>query len=335
MFKNKPNLAGFIVTGLLVLACFSPAQAGVYKCKDAQGRTFYQDKPCQDLITTTLPSWMTQLSGREEERAFLWKAVGEKGSLYLLGTLRYGTQSLYPLPQIVMDTFGTAQVVVVEADLWNQGDKERSALLRDKGHYEDKSSLQDHIKQVTWAKAVEMGKKLGVNEEILRQYKPWLAALILSAESLKQAGYTPDLGIDQTFIREAQGKKPVMEMESIEEQIKMLEEFPDREQEQMLLQILADLGRGPEYYKNMADAWKKGDAEAMDQITRQSYDDGEMSSKLYKAFYEDRNERMANRLAEMANDNKIYFVVLGAGHLGGDKGILKLLEDKGFKVTQP
>ncbi len=335
MFKNKLNLAGFIVMGLLALACFSPAQAGVYKCKDAQGKTFYQDKPCQDLISTRLPGWLTSLAGRQEERAFLWKAVGEKGTLYLLGNLRYGTQSLYPLPQMVLDAFGAAQAVVVEADLWNLSEKEQASLLKGKGRYDDKSTLETHIKPVTWNKAVEMGKKLGFNEEVLGQYKPWMAAIVLGTESLKQAGYTPELGIDQTFIKEAQGKKPLVELENVEEQLKTLEGLSEREQEQLLLQTLQDLGRGAELYKNIADAWKKGDAETMDQITRQNFDSGETSLKLFKIFYEDRNERMANRLKEMAGDDKTYFVVVGAGNLVGDKGLLKLLESRGFKVTQP
>jgi uncharacterized protein YbaP (TraB family) len=165
--------------------------------------------------------------------------------------------------------------------------------------------------------------------------KPWLASIVLIDESLKQAGYTQDLSIEETFTKEAQGKKPVMEMEKIDDQIKMYEEFSSQEQEQMLLQTLNVLGRAPDVYKNAAEAWKHGDAESMDMLSRQSYDTGEPSLKLYKLFYEDRNERMVNALKDMSADGRTYFVVVGAGHLVGDKGMLRLLENKGFKVTQP
>ena len=73
----------------------------------------------------------------------------------------------------------------------------------------------------------------------------------------------------------------------------------------------------------------------MDLIVRQSFDPGQIGSKLYKTFLIDRNERMANRLVDLANDGRTYFVVIGADHLGGEKGILKLLGQKGFTVTQP
>jgi hypothetical protein len=336
MIKNTLDLAGLIVAGLLALAFFSSAEAGVYKCTDAHNRTYYQDKPCQDLIATRLPEWLNSLAGREEERAFLWKAVGDKGTLYLLGSLRYGTQSMYPMPQIVMDAFGAANVVVVEADLWNSTDKERGAL-KSKGRYIDsRDSLEGHVKPVTWVKVSEIAKKLGSNKEVLSQYKPWWVAMMLTDESLRQGGFTPELSLEQTFIREAQGKKPIMELERLEDQAKSYEEFSGLEQEQMLLLTLQDLGRAPDVYKDLVDAWKHGDVEAMDRMTRQSYDfRDEVSSKLFKVFYEDRSERMVNALKEMAADGRTYFVVVGAGLLGGDTGILKLLEQKGFKIVQP
>lgn len=329
------DLTRLIAVVLLVIACVPPAYAGLFKCTDEHNRIYYQDKPCQDLISTRLPSSLAGLAGKEEERAFLWKAASDKGTLYLLGALQYGTQSLYPLPQIVMDAFNNSSVVVVEANLDNFDEKERAAVLKGKGRYEDKTTLETHVKPVTWSKTVEMGKKLGINEEVLNQYTPWMAALLLTAESLKQAGYSADLGLIQTFTKESQGKKPVMELENVEEQIKTLDGLSNLEQEQLLLQTLQDLGRAPDIYRNKADAWKKGDVEAMDMLTRQSYDTGQTSEALFKTFYEDRNERMANRLQDLASDEKSYFVVVGAGYLGGDQGLLKLLQDKGFKVTQP
>jgi uncharacterized protein YbaP (TraB family) len=236
---------------------------------------------------------------------------------------------------MVLDAFGSAAVLVVEADLMSSGEKERNALLKGKGRYPDKDSLEAYVKPATWLKVLEIGKKLGLSPDMLGSMKPWLAAVVLTEESLKQAGYTQELSIEQSFAKESQGKKPVMEMETVEDQIKAFEELSSLEQEQMLLQSLQALGRGPEVYKNQVDAWKHGDAEAMDMLARRSYDTGETSAKLYKVFYEDRNERMSNTLKDMAADGRTYFVVIGAENLVGDRGVLRLLESSGFKVTQP
>jgi len=43
---------------------------------------------------------------------------------------------------------------------------------------------------------------------------------------------------------------------------------------------------------------------------------------------------MAEKIAELAVDGKIYLVVLEAGHLIGERGLLNLLQSKGFKISQ-
>jgi hypothetical protein len=339
MKNSKLSLAKLIIVGLLAFAVFSPVQAGLYKCTDKNGRTHYQDKPCQELATTRLPTWMNSIAGREEERAFLWKAVGDKGTVYLLGSPRYGEHTFYPFTQMVIDALNNSQQVLVEADLWNISEKERDVLLKNHGRYEHKNeALDEHVKPVTWLKVKDMGKKLGLNEEMLRTYKPWRAALILTSEALKQAGFTADLSVSQTILKDSLGKKPVEDIGSRNEVVATLEGLSDREQEQLLLQTLQEVGRAPEIYKNIADAWRKGDAEAMDQLLKQIHDptNDDVSAKLFKVLYEEGNEKIADLLKKRATaEDKTLFVVVDAERLGGDSGILKLLQDKKFTVTQP
>jgi uncharacterized protein YbaP (TraB family) len=102
----------------------------------------------------------------------------------------------------------------------------------------------------------------------------------------------------------------------------------------MLLHTLNELSKGAEAFNALADAWKKGDVEAVDILVRQGFDAGPTGTSLYKKLLTDRNEAMAERLAEFGKDGRVYFVVLGAGHLGGEKGVIKLLEAKGYKLSQ-
>jgi uncharacterized protein YbaP (TraB family) len=52
---------------------------------------------------------------------------------------------------------------------------------------------------------------------------------------------------------------------------------------------------------------------------------------MRKALLFDRNKIMARRFAEMARQNSL-FCAVGAGHLAGQKGMLRLLKKQGFKV---
>ena len=57
-----------------------------------------------------------------------------------------------------------------------------------------------------------------------------------------------------------------------------------------------------------------------------------------KVFYEkvifERNERMAERLGVLAQDGRLRFAVIGAGHLVGPRGIPALLHAQGFRIQR-
>lgn len=335
MTLNKVSRHG--LASLLFLAYLGGAQAGVYKCTDAKGHVFYRDTPCQELTTAKLPSHLSQLGSQDQTRLFMWKASSQKpgkGAAYLLGSMHFGSSEILPLPARIMDAYNASDVLVVEANVENSGTGEAARKLAEAGTYHDGSTLENHVKPATWQKTLEAAKRLSLTEDALKPQKPWMAALSLTATALKSAGYDQSMGIDQTMIKENGIKKPMLEIESVDQQIKLFDQFSPQEQEQMLLQSLQDLNRGPDQFKQIIDAWKNGDVEAMDIIVRQSFDAGATSSKLYQVLFSDRNTAMTNKIDELLDDGRTYFIVIGAGHLGGEQGVLKQLEAKGYTLTQ-
>lgn len=330
-----PLLRRLIVPAVLACAFVAPAQGALYKCMNANNRVIYQDRPCQDMVSATLPERLAGLAGQESGHPFMWKAAADKSAIYLMGALHFGVQDMYPLPRSVMEAFNASQALVVEADIAGKNAEEEAKKLVDKGQYADKTGLEDHVKPATWRKLLSVAKSLNVAEEALRPLKPWLAMLALNAQAMKQWGFSDELGLDKSFLKEAGGRIPIMQMESAEGQAKLFEELSQQEQEQMLIQALNDLSNGKKTFDDILDAWKKGDAEAMDIVMRQSFDNGPVGAKLYKLLVTDRNAAMTEKLVELAKDGRTYFVVVGAGHLGGDAGMLKLLEGKGYTITQP
>ena len=135
------GLVKFAIGCLLTLAISLPAVAGLYKCVDRHNKTFYQDMPCQEMTSEKLPYTLAKSPSEGDERAFFWKATNGKGVLYLLGSLHFGAQSLYPLPQMVNNAFNNSDVLVVEADINNLSSKEMAGGLPGKCRYADKSKL--------------------------------------------------------------------------------------------------------------------------------------------------------------------------------------------------
>lgn len=321
---------------ILFSLAITPATAlsGVYKCLDQNNKVFYQDKPCKELTSAGLPPALARLAPAASRQHLLWKAVSGDQSFYLLASLPYGTADMYPLPESVMDAFTGSNVLVIanEFDVGEAASKSPAATA--KGHYADGSTLQTHVKPATWEKALELAKTLNIKEDALSSQKPWMAALSLKSAALKQAGLDEKLSVDKTFVSAASTLKPIVEIDSLDQQVKFYDELPDAEQEQVLLRALTEADPKNDHFKSLAESWKKGDSNALETRLIRAPDSLPKADRLLEQKANDRNAALADKIAEMAADRKVYFFVVDAKHLLGSQGIIERLRGKGFSFSQ-
>jgi uncharacterized protein YbaP (TraB family) len=314
----------------------APALAfpGVYKCLDQNDKVFYQDKPCKELTSAGLSPALAKLAPEENRQHLLWKLSQEGRTLFIQGSLSYGTADMYPLPESVMDTFGGTNVVVIasELDVGESLSKSPSATAR--GRYVDGSTLQNHVKPVTWERVLELAKSLNITEETLAAQKPWMAALTLKNAALKEAGYDDKMSVDKTFSKAAETQKPIIEIDSVDNQVAAYDALPDTAQEQLLLRALYEADGRNNYFKSLAEAWKKGDSNAVEAVLGEGIDGLPKPDKALETAAADRNKAFADKIYELTGDGRTYFVILDAKHLVGTKGVLALLQGKGFSLTQ-
>ena len=263
-----------------------------------------------------------------------WRVDGPEGAAYLLGSLHYGTEDLYPLPRAVEDAYRTSDALVVEVNILDMDPVRGAQTMARYGLYQNGTTIEQNISRSTWREVKEAIKDHGVPLEMYQIQKPWLLAVGLSTLELSKLGYREDLGIDQHFLRRAQGAKPIVELESFDSQVGIFDGLSDSEQEALLVQTLDELGDSDEYYGALFDAWRRGDAEAIEEIISATQGESAVGDRLYHRLFTERNEAMANKIGGMLDDNKTYFVVLGAGHLVGDEGVLELLRRQGYRLSQ-
>ncbi len=321
---------------LLVSLAVAPGAilAGVHKCMDENNNVVYQDKPCQELTSAGLSPALSRLNPEENRPHLLWKLGAEKKTIYLMASLGYGTADMYPLPEAVMDAFTGSNVLVVANELDAGSEVASQPTIIAKGGYSDGTVLRDHVKPATWQKVLNLAKTLEVGEETLSAQRPWMAALTLKNAALKQAGYDEKLSVGKNFIKAADTLKPIVELDPLDDQVKRFEGMEDAEQEQFLLEALREADNKNEYFKSLAEAWKKGDADSVGLAVRRAVDTLPASQKLPEQWLTSRNEGIANKIDEMAADGRTYFVVVDAKRLVGEKGIIAELLAKGFKATQ-
>ena len=121
--------------------------------------------------------------------------------------------------------------------------------------------------------------------------------------------------------------KAVFGLESLDSQVDLLYGAPLSEQADDLLSLL-EPGHEKEMHE-LADAYMRQDLETLQQLVEES--EGESSPEELDRMIYDRNRRWAETLAPVFADAPS-FVVVGAGHLPGDRGLLALLREKGYTV---
>lgn len=251
-----------------------------------------------------------------------------------MGSIHFGISSMYPLPDRIMAAFESADALMVEVDIRKTDQAKTMALIGDMGFYRDGSTLQDHLSVSQYQRFGQAVKQFGLPLEAMLPQKPWLVVFTLSAIAVKAQGFSERLGVDQYFLSRASSKR-VIEIESIEQQLTLMDSFGEPEQQWMLSQSLEELDRADVELRSMVLHWQTGNVAAFEELTLKGFPKGAISQTVYKAVFVDRNRRMAEVIERTATAKRgVYFVVVGAGHLIGSEGVPALLRNNGHRVSR-
>ncbi|MGZ3649003.1 MAG: TraB/GumN family protein [Syntrophales bacterium] len=267
------------------------------------------------------------------EKNFLWRVQSKRNTVYVLGSIHLLKKDVYPLSRTIVSAFEKADVLAVEADVSDISRLDIEKLM-ESAFYPDGDSLEKHVSGKTFNLIKEETVRAGLPMELVYNQRPWFLGLTLESVELMKSGYDPNYGIDKHFLSKAEGRKKISELESLDYQINLLAGLNDGEQELFLLYTLRELKILVQEVDKLVDAWKSGATEKMEStMTKSLTEDGRFYTIYDKLIYK-RNSNMAQKIDGYLNTNKTYFVVVGAAHLLGDKGIIQLLKAKGHSVEQ-
>lgn len=267
------------------------------------------------------------------QKSFLWKVQSDRSTVYLLGSIHFLKENVYPLNQTIENAYESSDKLVVEANINEIGNLNLNTLA-DRAFYKNDDHLEKHVSAETYRLIRKESKTLGLPIELIRMQKPWLLALSFQAMELVRLGYSPQHGVDYHFLTRAQGKKKILELESLDEQLRLLSGFSDREQEQFLIYTLETLSSMDRQVGNMVRAWTFGDAQAMESALSDALPPDPSLAPIVQKLFDDRNLKMTSKIEGYLNSNGSYFVIVGAGHLVGTRGIVELLKNRGYVVEQ-
>ncbi|MEI6737630.1 MAG: TraB/GumN family protein, partial [Pseudomonadota bacterium] len=144
-------------------------------------------------------------------------------------------------------------------------------------------------------------------------------------------------GLDLKSIQRAQAeKKPILELESSLEQIKLLTNMSPQLQEAFLENAIYTLeqGRTSEQVTGVVNAWQLGDANMMVEIAEEVSRGGRMVDQLNDILLNQRHPAMLEKTEGYLASSQTHFVAVGALHLVGKLGLIELLKARGYVLKQ-
>lgn len=262
----------------------------------------------------------------------LWVVKDADTTIYLFGTVHLMPKDAdwhYPALDHALAESSTLYIEVTDDDPASMA----ALVLRhgmDPGH-----PLSSQLSPSEAHRLSVLANKTGVpgGMQTLNMMRPWMAALTLAVTPLLKAGLAPEQGVDKQLKASMLGAgKPVLGLETAEQQIRFLADMPRAVELALLRSTMRDADKGPIKLTALIDAWKAGDA---DTIARIGNDDiRKLEPRLYQLLLVQRNEAWATKIATMLQQPGVVFIAVGAAHLAGPDSVQAHLEQLGLPVEQ-
>jgi uncharacterized protein len=301
---------------LLAAACGCPA-------RESTGLN-----PSATLASPTTPT-ATEVKGK----SFIWKISSATTSVYLLGSVHIARPEIYPLDSTIEDAFASAKYLVVEVNVHNIDTENVNRLLAEHGVYPQGEGFQENVPPSLYTALAEQFERFGIDMATLDTYRPWVISTTLDQLMLQGLGYLPENGIDYYFLDKAARTKMIIELETAEYQLELMYSLPD-ELVIKSLQYDIDNMTTQEDMEELFKAWEDGNVTRMESLTFEPLNKAPELAPFYEKMIDERNFKMAEKIEEFLDSNETYFIVVGAGHLVGENGLLNLLSEKGYAVEQ-
>lgn len=166
-------------------------------------------------------------------------------------------------------------------------------------------------------------KYFDLDLDLFRHFPPFFVLNFINEQLLSK---DMPVSLDQQLSNYARSQdKPCLGVETFAEQMALLNKIPYKYQAKALRSLVKNIHKHRVQLLKLGGLYATGDPVRIYQTTRRG------SGALRKSLIFDRNRIMAERIGQMCRSQSI-FVAIGAGHLAGAKGVLRLLKHQGLRL---
>ena len=270
----------------------------------------------------------------------LWVTKKGGNTLYLLGSLHLVPEDVYPLDTKITEAFESADVLVVEVDITKDSQQEIQEIVMQRALLPDSSHLQDMLPEALFSALSTELEALGSDIEKMSRFKPWFISLNLGLMRLQTLDIKAGSGIDEYFLNQANEKSmEVLDLETAALQLDVLSSQSMDVQLESLAYTIEE-GAQNELYLKMLEAWKAGDDDELNSLSREKMvlagEELPGMTDYYQQLFPNREQAMMDKIESFleGEKNKTFFIIVGIFHLVGEDGMIRKLENRGYKSRQ-
>jgi uncharacterized protein YbaP (TraB family) len=259
----------------------------------------------------------------EGTSSILWKITGPNvvGTSYLYGTIHIMDGRVFAYGEEVTKAFEASQQLAVEIEMDKMDPASTMKLM-----FMKDSTLDMLLDEKEYAQLKEAYEKLtGASLETANGMKPFFISANMIQALIPKDRTMP---LDMDFIQKARkADKTVVGLETLEEQMAIIDGLSYSAQAKMLVESIDEVDEMEKQFKQLVDAYLSMNSDKVLELT----EDPSIPEGFMEKLLNERNKIMVTRMIPLIKD-KSTFVAVGAAHLFGDEGIVKMLQNKGYTV---
>jgi len=267
------------------------------------------------------------------EKSLLWEISGPgiKQPSYIFGTIHLIDGTKYFLPPGTMAALEKSKKVVFEIDMKEMSEMSSLMGMMGKIFMQDNLTLKDLLSEDDYSLVKKHFQKIGLPIFMVERMKPLFLSIFSNTDmdpsSLKN-GKMKSYEMEFLSLANSMGKA-TGGLETIDFQISLFDDIPYETQAEMLVSGIREQGSAISASEDeLTTLYLTQDVDAMSRyISGESQEMKGVEDKLVRK----RNESWIQPILEQSRIQPVFFAV-GAGHLGGQKGIIRLLREAGCKV---
>ncbi len=254
--------------------------------------------------------------------SLLWRIDRDDlpGTSYLFGTMHVRDRKAFGLVTKAESVIQYCEAVATEYDLEASNNPDVSSLLP----FSKNETVRNVLPEKTRGKLRKiLAKMAGMDLRYFEDIHPFMLINTISSMILSR---DMPFSLDEHLWQLAKSMdKQTLGIETLEEQLAIVNKIPVEAHAKTLAHMATNFPAYRRQTLKMADWYARGDLAQLHRAALKG------QGRLKQLLIYERNATMADRIEIMATEQTTFFAV-GAGHLSGKQGLLRLLKFKGLKA---